>query len=474
LLSEKIQIDFRNSFPYPLSASQDVWLEKMAVFLSDNASKTLFLMAGYAGTGKSTMIGHLVKRLQPLGYKSVLLAPTGRAAKVLSVFSKRKAFTIHKHIYYTKANKTGGVHFQLKPNKYKNTLFIVDEASMISDDRQSNRLFENGSVLDDLIQYVSGGDQCRLIFIGDTAQLPPVHLEVSPAMDSDQLEGIYQLNTYSSILTDVIRQEKASGILHNATRLRQLISDQLGTGFQFDLKGFADIHRIQDGNELLEALSSALQNEGIDQTAFLVRSNKRANLYNQSIRQRILFLEAELAVGDHLMVVKNNYFWLDDNAEAGFIANGDTIIIERIYGYKNLYGFEFAEVQIALADYPSQAPFDTFILLDTLKSETAALPNEDTDRLYHEVMKDYANIASKYKRLLKVKNNPYFNALQVKYSYAITCHKSQGGQWNTVFVEQPYLAEGTNVAYYRWLYTALTRAKEKLFLVNFKEEFFID
>ncbi|MEL0299620.1 MAG: ATP-binding domain-containing protein, partial [Flavobacteriaceae bacterium] len=245
-------------------------------------------------------------------------------------------------------------------------------------------------------------------------------------------------------------------------------------GFQFDLRGGVDIVRIQDGNELLEALSDAIHHQGIEETAFLVRSNKRANLYNKNIRQRILFLEAELAVGDHLMVVKNNYFWLDDNTVAGFIANGDTVVIQRIYGYKSLYGFQFAEVQVSLADYPGQAPFDTYVLLDTLQSETAALSSEEANRLYQEVQQDYAHITSKYKRLLKVKSNPYFNALQVKYSYAITCHKSQGGQWNTVFIEQPYLAEGTNLAYYRWLYTAVTRAKEKLFLVNFTEEFFID
>lgn len=469
-----IEIGFKKSFPHPLSPSQEHWLGQMAEFLSARTFDALFLMAGFAGTGKSTMIGHLVQCVPKHGLKTVLLAPTGRAAKVLSNFANRPAYTIHKHIYFTQSNKTGGVSFRLKPNKHRNTLFVVDEASMVSDDRQSSRLFENGSLLDDLIQFVTSGSQCRLVLVGDTAQLPPVHLNLSPAMDADYLEGHFGMKVFHSVLTEVIRQEKTSAILYNATALRQQITDEYGSGFQFDLRGGVDIVRIQDGNELLEALSDALHHQGIEETAFLVRSNKRANLYNKNIRQRILFLEAELAVGDHLMVVKNNYFWLDDNTVAGFIANGDTVVIQRIYGYKSLYGFQFAEVQVSLADYPGQAPFDTYVLLDTLQSETAALSSEEFNRLYQEVQQDYAHITSKYKRLLKVKSNPYFNALQVKYSYAITCHKSQGGQWNTVFIEQPYLAEGTNLAYYRWLYTALTRAKEKLFLVNFTEEFFID
>ena len=229
---------------------------------------------------------------------------------------------------------------------------------------------------------------------------------------------------------------------------------------------------MQDGNELLEALQNSLHDQGLEGVVFLVRSNKRANLYNQNIRQRILFLDAELSVGDQLMVVKNNYFWLDDTATAGFIANGDTIAIERIYEYRSLYGFQFARVQVQMVDYPDQAPFETYLLLNTLKSESAALTQEENQKLYQEVNVDYAHLRSKYKRLLEVKKNPFFNALQVKYSYAVTCHKSQGGQWHTVFVEQPYLPEGTSLGYYRWLYTALTRATNRLYLVGFTGDYF--
>ncbi|MGB2435405.1 MAG: ATP-dependent DNA helicase, partial [Flavobacteriaceae bacterium] len=340
------------------------------------------------------------------------------------------------------------------------------------DDRQQSKLFENGSLLHDLVHYVTNGENCQLIFVGDTAQLPPVNLGLSPALDEDELTTQFNANVYSITLEDVVRQKAESGILFNATKLRELLVEDQFEGFKFQLAGFKDVQRIIEGNEFLELLNNALEEDGIDQTVLIVRSNKRANLYNKSIRERILFLESDLAVGDQLMVVKNNYFWLGADSQPGFIANGDVIRINRINKYVDRYDMKFAEVNVQMVDYPDESAFDTVLLLETLNSETANLGYEQSQLLYQKVSMDHAHEKSKYKRFLKVKTDPYFNALQVKYSYAITCHKSQGGQWKNVFVEQPYLPEGPNNDYFRWLYTAMTRAKERLFLVGFGKESF--
>jgi exodeoxyribonuclease-5 len=402
------------------------------------------------------------------------MAPTGRAAKVLSAYAGKNALTIHKKIYFPKVDRTGvGVQFTLKENKHTHTVFIVDESSMIGDDRQQSKLFENGSLLHDLVHYVNNGEKCQLIFVGDTAQLPPVNLGLSPALDEDELIAQFNTAVYSITLDDVVRQQAESGILFNATRIRELLVDDQFEGFKFKLDGFKDVHRIIDGNEFLESLNNALDEDGIDQTVLIVRSNRGANLYNRNIRERILFLESDLAVGDQLMVVKNNYFWLGADSQPGFIANGDVIRINRINKYVDRYDMKFAEVSVQMVDYPDEPAFDTVLLLETLNSETANLGYEQSQLLYQKVSLDHANEKSKYKRFLKVKNDPYFNALQVKYSYAITCHKSQGGQWKNVFVEQPYLPEGPNKDYFRWLYTALTRAKERLFLIGFGKEYFL-
>jgi exodeoxyribonuclease-5 len=360
----------------------------------------------------------------------------------------------------------------LKPNKFKNTLFIVDEASMIGDDRQSAKLFENGSLLDDLIQYVDAGSNCKLLLVGDPAQLPPVHLTISPALDADYLERQFNKVVTEWELKEVVRQQQDSSILLNATQLRNQMSEEHLDSFSFDLSVGKDIQRLQDGNEILELLDDSLRKDGLEDTVFIVRSNKRANLYNQQIRSRILFLEAELSVGDQLMVVKNNYFWLESESEPGFIANGDLVKILKILSHHELYEFKFAKVEVQLVDYPSEKPFETVIILDTLTSENPSLTYEEGNQLYQAVQEDYQHLSSKYKRFMAVKNNPYFNALQVKYSYAITCHKSQGGQWKNVFIEQPYLPEGPNLSYFRWLYTAVTRAQTNLYLVGFKSEFF--
>ncbi len=460
-------------FPFTPTSEQALALQKLSHYITSEDKGHLFVLKGFAGTGKTTIIGAVVKQLWHLKMKTILLAPTGRAAKVMSGYSGTQAYTIHKKIYFPKKQSGGGVQFVLAPNKSRNTLFIVDEASMIPDVPSDSKLFENGALLDDLIQYVDAGHRCKLILIGDTAQLPPVKLDLSPALATDELELRYQLQVIQMELQEVMRQNEFSGILFNATQLREQLQSNFFEAFQFDHLRFKDVVRLTDGFEIQEAIDSAYAQVGKQETAIIVRSNKRANLYNQNIRQRILHLENEIAVGDFLMVVKNNYFWLSPSSRAGFIANGDIIEILELFSIQELYGFKFAEVRIQMVDYPEQKPFETVLLLDTLHSASASLSYEAGNQLYEEVAKDYAHEKSKYKRFLGVKNNRFFNALQVKFSYAITCHKSQGGQWNTVFVEQPYLAGGMDRDFLRWLYTAITRAQERLYLIGFKEDFFV-
>ena len=461
-----------NNFPFEPTVSQNKWFDEVADFIFSNTPNTVFLLKGYAGTGKTTLIGSLISQLKKVGYKSVLMAPTGRAAKVMASYSKSSAYTIHKQIYYPKSDSSGKIEFQLKPNKYRKTIFIVDEASMISDDRNQSKIFENGSLLNDLIQYVGQGDKCKLIFVGDPAQLPPINLNLSPALNTNELKHFYFNKVYSIELDCVVRQALGSGILDNATRLRSQLYDGVYDQFQFDVDNVSDIYYSNNGMNIFDSLSSAFDKAGIDQTIFIVRSNKRANLLNEHIRKRILGWEDDLCVGDQLMVVKNNYFWLTIDSTPGFIANGDVIEVLAIMSRKNIYEFSFAEVRVRLVDYPDEDPFETVILLDTLKSETPSLSFEDGNRLYKNVLEDYSSVKSKYKQFLKVKKNRFFNSLQVKYSYAITCHKSQGGQWENVFIEKPYLKEGPNKDYLRWLYTAITRAKKSLFLIGFPDEDF--
>ncbi|MEP1488463.1 MAG: ATP-binding domain-containing protein [Algibacter sp.] len=462
----------KQSFPFEPTLKQNIVLQQLSNFIFDNSKNTLYLLKGYAGTGKTTIIGSIVTNLWKAKMSAVLMAPTGRAAKVISNYSGKEAFTIHKKIYFPKKDGGGGVKFVLQPNKHKNTIFIVDEASMIPDTPGESKFIENGSLLDDLMKYVYAGKNCKLLLIGDTAQLPPVKLDISPALDENKLALNYDKEVTKMELDEVVRQGQDSGILSNATILREVLSGTFYESFQFNLGNFKDIVRLTDGYEIMEAIDGAYSNLGNEETAIIVRSNKRANLYNQQIRNKILFNEHELSSGDYLMVVKNNYFWLKATSEAGFIANGDIIEVLEIFSIKELYGFRFAEVKIRMVDYPKMLPFETVLILDTIDAETPSLPYEDSNKLYQEVMLDFEDETSKYKKFLKVKNNKHFNALQVKFSYAITCHKSQGGQWNTVFVEQPYLPEGINKDYLRWLYTAVTRAKEKLYLIGFKDEFF--
>jgi len=364
------------------------------------------------------------------------------------------------------------VGFVLQPNKFSNTLFVIDEASMIGDASTQSKLFESGSLLQDLISFVDAGSNCRLMFVGDTAQLPPVKLTVSPALNSDLLAFDFNKDVSEVVLSEVVRQSEGSGILHNATALREQLQIEIFDDFCFNLKPFNDVIRLIDGHEIQEAIESSYRNNGKEETVILVRSNKRANLYNQQIRSQILFNEHELSVGDFLMVVKNNYYWLEASSTPGFIANGDIVEVLEIQAFKELYGFRFAEVHVQMVDYPNEPSFDTVLILDTLTSESPALLYEDSNKLYLEVQKDYAHLKSKYQRFREVKDNAFFNALQVKFSYAITCHKSQGGQWSNVFVEQPYLPDGPDKDYFRWLYTAITRATQKLYLIGFKDESF--
>jgi ATP-dependent exoDNAse (exonuclease V) alpha subunit len=469
--SEPFKKQLLEKFQYEPTQLQSLLFERLAHFIFSENKQETFLLKGYAGTGKTSTVSTVVNNLWRTGKKAILLAPTGRAAKVIANYSKRQAFTIHKKIYYPKKNKNGSVSFTLQANKHSDTLFIVDESSMISNSNGEVKLFENAGLLDDLMQYVYSGKNCKLVLIGDTAQLPPVKLETSPALEAEILESHYQKNVVEIELTEVMRQHQDSGILVNATNLRELIQYKTIGDYKFCLE-YPDIIRLEDGYDIQDAIQMAYDDNGVEDTAFIVRSNKRANQYNQQIRSKIRGLDNEITTGDYIMVVKNNYFWLDQNSEAGFIANGDICEILEVRHIKNLYGFRFAEVKVRMIDYPDQKPFETVLLLDTLASETPSLPYEESNKLYQEISKDYANLKSKYKLMLAIKKNKYFNALQVKFSYAMTCHKSQGGQWKTVFIEQPYLPNGQDIGFYRWLYTAMTRAQEKLYLIGFKEEYF--
>ena len=462
----------REIFPHTPTILQEELLRQFSDFLFGTNEHSLFLLKGYAGTGKTTSISSIVNNLWHTGKKTVLLAPTGRAAKVIANYSERDAFTIHKKIYHPKRAKGGSVNFVLTKNTHTNTIFFVDEASMISDKSDNQSHFKNGSLLEDLITYVYGGKRCKLVLIGDTAQLPPVKLLLSPALSFDKLTLDYNKEVTEIELTEVMRQQEHSGILKNATALRNKLAEFNDTPFKFDINQ-PDIVRLIDGYEIQDAINDSYDNESIENTAIIVRSNKRANQYNQQIRSNIISQESDISTGDYIMIVKNNYYWLDDTSEAGFIANGDTCEILEIFNRKELYGFQFAEVKVRMIDYPKQKAFEVVLLLDTLMANTPSLSYEDSNRLYQEVAQDYVHLKAKYKIFQSIKENKYFNALQVKFSYAMTCHKSQGGQWETVFIEKPWLPDGENIDYWRWLYTALTRAQEKVYLIGYTDDDFI-
>lgn len=457
----------KNNFPFNLTPNQDEFLLKFSHFMTIEDRNTIFLLKGYAGTGKTTLLQTIVQSLSNIHFKSILLAPTGRAAKVMVNYTQKESSTIHRKIYFIN-NSPEGLYFQLKENKHKNTLFIVDESSMIED----SPLMNERTLLHDFITYVQNGENCKMLFVGDEAQLPPVKVETSPVLDQSFMERKYNLKIMVSQLTQVMRQALDSGILMNVTNLREKIQNNVIGEFKFKMVDFKDIIRLNDGEQIHDAFYKAYKDYRPDESCFVVKTNKRANTYNQQLRYRILDQENIVSAGELLMVVKNNYFWMGENHNDSFIANGDTIKINKILKFINLYDFEFIQAEISLIDHPDLQPLETMILLNTLTSESASLTPEQAQMLYERVYEDYLDLPSHGARIRQVKSNPFFNALQVKYAYTVTCHKAQGGQWHTVFVEKPYLQDGENIVYYRWLYTAITRAKHKLYLIGFQDEDF--
>ena len=444
------------------TAEQERAMQLFADFLTDREERTVFVLRGSAGTGKTTLAAAVVRALMSLQQKLVLMAPTGRAAKVFSGYAGTSAYTIHKRIY---RQKTAGdmSAFSLNINQSTETLFMVDEASMVSNEGFSDT-FGSGCLLDDLIQFVYGGRNCRLVLIGDGAQLPPVGEEESPALMSGVLEG-YGLKVYEVDLNQVLRQSEESGILWNATEVRCMMAEDRWSLPKIRIEGFDDI-QVMPGNELIEALATSYSRVGLDETMVVTRSNKRANIYNQGIRNQVLDREDELCTGDQIMIVKNNYYWTEQSKEIAFIANGDHAVVQRVRHIHELYGFRFAEVTMMLPDYDNYELTAT-VLLDTLTSEAPALTREQQQQLFDKVMEDYMDVPFKADRLKKIKEDKYYNALQIKFAYAATCHKTQGGQWAHIYIDQGYMTDDMlTTDYIHWLYTALTRATEKVFLVN--------
>jgi ATP-dependent exoDNAse (exonuclease V) alpha subunit len=458
------------SFGFEPTEGQAIALYHLAAFLLSQKENPTYILRGYAGTGKTSLVKTLVRTLPSIGMKYVLMAPTGRAAKVLSSYTGQPASTIHRKIYQAKAMPDGSIRITRAENKSKNALFIVDEASMIGEQKE----FGGSSLLDDLLGYVFSGENCRLLLIGDTAQLPPVESSESPALNCQYLKAEFPITAATYELTEVKRQALASGILYNATDIRQLLSQKLYEYHLpiFHLQGFNDIQKIEP-ETFEEMLHNAFANTSDNEAVIVCKSNKRANMFNQAIRGRILNIEGEIATGDKLMVVKNNYFWADGNDAISFIANGDMAELRKIKHFEDMYGFCFADVELSFTDYPDAPNIEAKILLDTLNSNSPSLTEEENKRLFSAIEEDYMDIPNRRDRYKEMKKNPWFNALQVKFAYALTCHKTQGGQWNTVFIDSSLnLKETLEVEDLRWLYTALTRAQERVCFVNFKEEFF--
>jgi len=445
-------------------------LKKIAGYICDNNNDVIFLMTGYAGTGKTSVISSIVKTLEMLRMRTVLLAPTGRAAKVLASYAGRQAYTIHKKIYRQKSSKDGLGSFTLDRNLHKDTFFIVDEASMVSNSSGDSSLFGSGRLLDDLIEFVYSGTDCKLILVGDTAQLPPVGSVVSPALDSTTISE-YGFGLVTAELKQVVRQSENSGVLMNATRVRLQVAENNLVHPSIDCINFEDTVRIS-GEELIEEISSAYGSCSLEGTIIVVNSNKQANRYNQGIRNLIFYREEEIGPGDMVMVVKNNYFIIKEEEDGvGFIANGDIAEVKRIRKYEELYGSRFADMVLWFGDYNLE--IEAKVMMDVLHLDTPALPSERNRELFQNVMSDYLHIKTRRKQYEAVRNNPYFNALQIKFAYAVTCHKAQGGQWERVFIDQGMFNRNEiSIDYLRWFYTALTRSTDKVYLVNFSDEWF--
>ena len=473
MIHDELKYRILQTFGLTPTPEQERALEVFAMFMTDREEHVVMILRGSAGTGKTTLAGAIVKAMAGLNQKLMLLAPTGRAAKVFSLYSGHAAFTIHRKIYRQKS--AGDLSsFSLNDNLNKDTLFIVDESSMIANLGLGEQMFGSGCLLDDLMQFVYNGQNCRLLLIGDKAQLPPVGEEESPALSASMLRG-YGMKVYESDLNQVLRQSEGSGILWNATMIR---SQESGVGRlllpQIRLKGFEDIQMVP-GDELVESLSNSYHHVGMDETMVITRSNKRANIYNQGIRNMVLDREDELCRGDMLMIVKNNYYWAEHSAvncqpstvnNLSFFANGDRAVVQRVRHVHELYGFRFAEVTMLFPDY-DDFEMTAIVNLDTLTSESPALTREQQERLFNAVLEDYKDIPRQADRMKKLKEDRYYNALQVKFAYAVTCHKAQGGQWAHIYLDQGYMTDDMlTTDYIHWLYTAFTRATEKLFLVN--------
>ncbi len=469
MIQDELVYQILQDFGFEPTQDQRNALHIFARFMTDRSENAAMILRGSAGTGKTSLAGAIVRAVNRLRIKVSLLAPTGRAAKVFSLNAGLAASTIHRKIYREKAFNGADGQFQLNNNMFRDMLFMVDEASMISLS-QSNTTFGSGRLLDDLVQYVySNGANCRLLLIGDKAQLPPVGEQESPALRADVLKA-YGLQVYECDLNEVLRQSQHSGILWNATAIREMITYNTATQLpQIHLKGFADISIVQ-GNELIESLASSYSAVGMDETMVITRSNKRANIFNQGIRNTILGREEELTTSDLVMVVKNKYLEKDRSTDISFIANGDHAVVRRVRNIRELYGFRFADVALEFPDY-NNTELDTVVVLDTLTTEAPALTHEQNDKLFQSVMEDYADVPRKADRMKQLREDEYFNAMQIKFGYAVTCHKAQGGQWAHIYLDQGYMTdEMLTPDYIHWLYTAFTRATEHLYLVNWSKK----
>lgn len=480
-ISEELGALIRENFTHNPTKEQEKAIFLLSDFLLSRERDSVFLLKGYAGTGKTSLIAALVRTLQQLQQRFMLLAPTGRAAKVLSSYAGAPAYTIHRKIYRQKSLTDMDV-FQNNVNLQQDTLFVVDEASMIANESGGSTIFGTGRLLDDLMQYVYSCEGCRLLLVGDTAQLPPVGEEESPALNRLMLEG-YGMEVTELCLTHVVRQLEESGILWNATMLRQLIqNDEMSAFPKLRGRSFPDVH-VLPGDELIETLNDSYRNYGTDGTIVVTRSNKRANIFNNGIRSRILDYEEELSSGDLIMVAKNNYYWTEQEfkiqnpksknegveSTMTFIANGDVAVVRRLRNERSFYGFRFADATLQFPDYDNKE-LDVTVLLDTLQSEAPALTRQQQDALFNAVWEDYPELTNKRDRMKRLRQDIYYNALQIKYAYAVTCHKAQGGQWEHVYIDQGYITEEMLTPdYFRWLYTAITRATEQVYLVNWSD-----
>ena len=461
MISDEFKFRIREAMGMVPTAEQEHAIDVFSLFMTDRDDHVVMILRGSAGTGKTTLAGAIVRAMNVLKQKMILLAPTGRAAKVFALNAGHPAYTIHRRIYRQKS--AGDISaFNLNFNNNRDTLFMIDEASMIANQGYGESAFGSGCLLDDLMQFVYSGQNCRMVLVGDKAQLPPVGEDESPALMSDVLRA-YGMKVYECDLNQVLRQSEDSGILWNATRIRTLIDDWVLPKIRF--QGFADIVRVP-GDELIESLATSYSRVGMDETMVITRSNKRANIYNQGIRNTVLDREDELCRGDQLMIVKNNYYWTEQSKEISFLANGDIAVVQRVRNVQELFGFRFADVTMTLPDYDSYELTAT-VILDSLTTESPALSREQQEQLYNAVMEDYADIPLKADRIKQLKKDKYFNALQIKFAYAVTCHKAQGGQWAHVYIDQGYMTDDMLTPdYIHWLYTAFTRATAKLFLVN--------